>query len=633
MAKVGLTNYKLRSSSALSDVISEEEGSISSGVRPSRTKQANEWKKSYHRRSEQLTFGLHIPNNRPYKELGVLDNKEFPSGNGKIRKVVHSEQKSLSKPKPPPTQPKLKLRSVSSDCIPEKMLDLYAELNQGARRIMLVKSGQSLNKLLRAERDSLEELKALEEVPEEEHKWYPAGGDSELDTSPLTAREQWRRQSIAMNQILNRSSSVSQFNRPKLLETLPESPSLFLDNTAEDSLLLSPDHPTEMGRLITFDLQNQVSLAESKAVSFKFTTPKPVDEMSLTYRFLAVLDWIVECTMIRDPTLSPSLYEYLKLPYKKLSYEKCVLTSKNNQRVNRLWQQTLDDPMIPSLDSRPNSNTSLSPPSPPNVLPSYVIQNKKQFRNQKNSTREESNFPATIKPKSKDPSLPSAPTQSRLEPEELEVFLELLEMHPAHIRSSGVPLKCEEIKIPNTIQGPELDVADCRSNFNDGSLQRSLIVHEQLAAMDRARLESCKQKFEAIRGTSKLSEEINRIRKAVVTETAFSARHKLLMNYRWFEDLLEIIPPDTKYDRYCLELLDNLKVLAETSCKLGPSTMSRFRLVKVLSTLAPTDLGYPEVDMAISFVVNKLIYVANEDFANWKTHHRKTYETMRLANK
>ena len=628
MAKVDTTNYGLRGISTLSDQILEEESNFDNSENVPKQK---EWGRSYQRRKEQQNCGLSLPINRPYRELGVIDDREF--GINDTYKQVTCQQKYVSKVKLPPAPPKVKLRSISSDQIPEKMLSLYDELKLGSRRIMLVKSGQSLSKILKEEKENLEKLKATEELPEEGHKWHPGSTIIEEDSSPPTTKEQWRKQLISMNQILSRSNTSSHqddssaFLQPPKLEHSRSS----VDNSSETSLFLSPAQPNDSSFLpVTFEFQNQVSIAESKAVSFKQTTPKHSEDMTLNYRFLAVIEWLVECTMMRDPTFAPSLYDYLKLPHRNLSYEKCVLASKNKQRINKLWQQTLDDPIEISFDSCPNSNTSLSPPSIP--LLKSITPRAGRHKHQYVVPKKNSGLSIRKKTLPKEDENDSTSKQTRLFPEELEDFLELLEAPPSQIRSSGATFKTDPIKMPTVMQGPELDVMDFKETFGEGTTQKSLVTHEQLAAMERARLASCEQKLEALRGNCKLWDEIQAMRKAVVTETAASARRKLQMNYHWYEELMEVIPPDTRYDRYCLELLDNLKLLAEASYQLGPSVMSRYRLVKVLSTLTPTDLGYPEVEMALTFVVNKVIYIASEDFARWKTQHRTIFDTTR-ANK
>lgn len=628
MAKVDTTNYGLRGVSNLSELILEEESNFDNSEDIPRKK---EWGRSYQRRKEQQNCGLSLPINKPYKELGVIDNKEFSINDKVPYKQVTCQQKYVSKVKLPPAPPKVKLRSISSDQIPDKMLDLYDELKLGSRRIMLVKSGQSLPKILKEEKEYLEKLRATEELPEEGHKWHPGSTIIEEDSSPPTTKEQWRKQLITMNQILSRSNTSSShqdegdvvLHPPKLEPSISS-----VDDPSETSLFLSPAQPNDSSFLpVTFEFQNQVSIAESKAVSFKRTTPKHSEEMTLNYRFLAVIEWLIECTMMRDPTFAPSLYDYLKLPHRKLAYEKCVLASKNKQRVNKLWQQTLDDPIELSFDSRPNSNTSLSPPSIP--LLKSVTPRGSRYKNQC-VARKKNNGPSTRKKTlPKEDESESTFKQTRLFPEELEDFLELLEAPPSQVRSSGATFKTDPIKMPTVMQGPELDVMDFKETFGEGTVQKSLVTHEQLAAMERARLASCGQKLEALRGNCKLWNEIQTMRKAVVTETAASARRKLQMNYHWYEDLTEVIPPDTRYDRYCLELMDNLKLLAEASYQLGPSVMSRYRLVKVLSTLTPTDLGYPEVEMALAFVVNRVIYIASEDFAKWKTQHRTIFDTTK----
>ena len=170
MAKVDTTNYGLRGVSNLSELILEEESNFDNSEDIPRKK---EWGRSYQRRKEQQNCGLSLPINKPYKELGVIDNKEFSINDKVPYKQVTCQQKYVSKVKLPPAPPKVKLRSISSDQIPDKMLDLYDELKLGSRRIMLVKSGQSLPKILKEEKEYLEKLRATEELPEEGHKWHP----------------------------------------------------------------------------------------------------------------------------------------------------------------------------------------------------------------------------------------------------------------------------------------------------------------------------------------------------------------------------------------------------------------------------------------------------------------------------
>lgn len=89
------------------------------------------------------------------------------------------------------------------------------------------------------------------------------------------------------------------------------------------------------------------------------------------------------------------------------------------------------------------------------------------------------------------------------------------------------------------------------------------------------------------------------MREGVHIETTSMARKRLLMNYEWYPQLLERIPPPVKAHPYCKHLLLILSELAGYMREVGPGKMSRRRLIQVLSTLRPFELQSPDVADAV----------------------------------
>ena len=63
-------------------------------------------------------------------------------------------------------------------------------------------------------------------------------------------------------------------------------------------------------------------------------------------------------------------------------------------------------------------------------------------------------------------------------------------------------------------------------------------------------------------------------------------------------DLMSELPDEVREDKYCKDVLQELRSLQEYMRAVGPRLMSRQKLIAVLSRLRPWELACPEISAA-----------------------------------
>ena len=115
----------------------------------------------------------------------------------------------------------------------------------------------------------------------------------------------------------------------------------------------------------------------------------------------------------------------------------------------------------------------------------------------------------------------------------------------------------------------------------------------------RDRRQAIQQRFSSLQVSGNMWEDLAVMREGVHIETTSMARKRLLMNYEWYPQLLDRLPPPVKVHPYCKRLLLILSELANHMRDVGPGRMSRRRLIQVLATLRPWELRSPGVSDAV----------------------------------
>lgn len=177
------------------------------------------------------------------------------------------------------------------------------------------------------------------------------------------------------------------------------------------------------------------------------------------------------------------------------------------------------------------------------------------------------------------------------------------------------------------------DLPTIKQKFSSIEEGRNMIVHEQLSAMEKNRLYACQQKFAALKMTGKYWDDIDNMRESVSMETTAMAKKKLLMNYYWYDELMEMLPEHVKSDHYCAVLLANLRIIASVMRQDGPKHMSKKKLIKVLGSLKPWELKAPLVSATVKFIITKVIYIVEEDYQQWLENHTIICDTIQLKRK
>jgi hypothetical protein len=167
----------------------------------------------------------------------------------------------------------------------------------------------------------------------------------------------------------------------------------------------------------------------------------------------------------------------------------------------------------------------------------------------------------------------------------------------------------------------QLAVERVRERFTETEVTKTMTVHHQLLAMQRDRSKALEQRLAHLDARSSLRRDLSVMRQGVKIESTAMARNKLLVNFNWFQDLLERIPDEVRGDRYCSRLLSLLAGHAHHSAQVGPNEWSKKKLIGILSTLRPWELRCPETAAAVKFLTEQVIYILPEDFEKWLDYH------------
>lgn len=62
---------------------------------------------------------------------------------------------------------------------------------------------------------------------------------------------------------------------------------------------------------------------------------------------------------------------------------------------------------------------------------------------------------------------------------------------------------------------------------------------------------------------------------------------------------MSLLPSEASSNQYCQQLMQHLSELANYMTSVGPSKMSKKKLMQVLATLRPWELQTPDVEAAI----------------------------------
>jgi hypothetical protein len=135
--------------------------------------------------------------------------------------------------------------------------------------------------------------------------------------------------------------------------------------------------------------------------------------------------------------------------------------------------------------------------------------------------------------------------QRKLTSEQLEGLKILIEqeLNPLSKRSKNtiMQLAKEKAKELHSVRLPKLhplpitnfDPTKAANNFTTMNENRSMVVHEQLTAIDRDRREALEQRFSSLRVTGRMWKDLKNMRSGIEIESTDMARNKLMMNYNW----------------------------------------------------------------------------------------------------
>jgi hypothetical protein len=330
--------------------------------------------------------------------------------------------------------------------------------------------------------------------------------------------------------------------------------------------------------------------------------------ISNSYYMLCTLVWILESMKLESPTHMPSLHSFWHINRPAITEAKCRAIYNRTSALIRQYDDI---------------TCTTNQPSEVNASHCKELGHKRSLAKEKeyNLRMEEMKLRR----------------QRKLTSEQLEGLKILIEqeLNPLSKRSKNtiMQLAKEKAKELHSVRLPKLhplpitnfDPTKAANNFTTMNENRSMVVHEQLTAIDRDRREALEQRFSSLRVTGRMWKDLKNMRSGIEIESTDMARNKLMMNYNWLPALKSTLNNEVFDNQYCQALLKHLSNLQDYMRIVGPQKMSLQKLISVLSILRPWELVSPIIATTIEFVIKNVIYIVPEDYKAWLDHQTLQY--------
>ncbi|KAL5496963.1 hypothetical protein EMCRGX_G013344 [Ephydatia muelleri] len=558
------------------------------------------WRKAYERRNAQLSCGFHGTQHKPYHDVGkvTLDDKNlFVEGLGQsnvLEQVKVGEPERREQQPTLPAPEKLPLRAKTSSQFPTQLLSLQETLENVETKLVLIRKGRGLFQLLKEaeiEKQREIDLKVAQEAEAKLRDWKEGIVCQEPDIEKMSlpplldhaSPDHLSLPAVPINAVSGEHSTCSITNGSKV----------------ETAALL----PEEAG---TIDVIPEHSNSNQS------------DDVTSWYYFLCVVLWVLEAMRMMSPRYMPLLHDFWRLSHPKPNEQVGKKIAERQEVLLSKWETIFNSQRQKSSQKQTAQLT---------VLPAKPTLHMDDAATHIGTSEEHKNACSIPKAQKRKSNIDIMRKQKKLTPAQLENLVAILDdelnysKKQTRARLNTLMQEADEkMRVPTTDGAScdpvpvSLDVAEKMKMLSQADEERQMVVHEQLAAMERDRNKALQQRFTGLKITGNLWEDLSQMREGVHIESTSMARKKLLMNYSWYSDLYAMLPPNAKTDQYCCKLLGDLRRVSEYMFSVGPRKMSRRKMIQVLSTLRPWELQSPAVHSAVEFLITKMTLEVWNDF-------------------
>jgi len=151
--------------------------------------------------------------------------------------------------------------------------------------------------------------------------------------------------------------------------------------------------------------------------------------------------------------------------------------------------------------------------------------------------------------------------------------------------------------------------------FNELTTENALELHDKLEQREKKSMESMERKFHALRVMNDVHRALSvmRSRSRLKVETDEEKKARFTEECSWYKSLIENLPSEVRDDSYNALVLDKIAKYGS----LEGRKISNTHFIKVLSTLRPWELCYPDISAAIEFVRDKVVEMDKHEFETW----------------
>ncbi|XP_028413060.1 coiled-coil domain-containing protein 60-like [Dendronephthya gigantea] len=161
--------------------------------------------------------------------------------------------------------------------------------------------------------------------------------------------------------------------------------------------------------------------------------------------------------------------------------------------------------------------------------------------------------------------------------------------------------------------------SEMRRRFSEVTEERNVLLHDKLERQNKRRWHILQRKFIRLGSSNHIRDALEKIRNDSFSdepvETGEEMRQRVSEECEWYKDLIDNFPEDIKNDRYISIVLNKIAQYGS----LEGRKVSVQHFLKIMATLRPWEVCYPEIAAAIEFVRENIVGFSTVEYDDWFT--------------
>ncbi|CAB4014816.1 Hypothetical predicted protein, partial [Paramuricea clavata] len=159
--------------------------------------------------------------------------------------------------------------------------------------------------------------------------------------------------------------------------------------------------------------------------------------------------------------------------------------------------------------------------------------------------------------------------------------------------------------------------SESRRKFSEVTEERNVVLHDKLERQNKRRWHILQRKFVRLGSSNHIRDALDKIRHDSYSdepvETGEEMRQRVSEECAWYKDLINNFPDDIKNDRYISIVLNKIAQYGS----LEGRKVSVPHFLKIMATLRPWEICYPEIAAAIEFVRENIVGFSTVEYDDW----------------